>query len=622
MVWEQEAVARDRQTQMDESRVKTLRLTLGGNKRNSWEVREGDVVSIGRDPSCLVRIEHRSVSPVHCRVEWRHDTFVMVDLDSLSGITCRGRKHKHLPLYGSMEILVGEVAVGCEEGLSEIAAPRKSGVFGKLGVFRKSAKILYPSLPVELLQGSVAFFRKTPSLLISLLLHLLVLVFVFDLPYLTMATFRTDKILVDVASNHDLASLEEPPPQEKTEFDEPPLFPEDLADSLDELLIPEEPTADSFAIPLENGVIGLGGGGRNPGWGRTACLNGFGKLPKGIRDYIDGLRKSGVDVVFVMDSTSSMERFITEAKMTIDRLVSGLVAVVPNLRFSMVAYRDRGDDYVTDALGFTTDRYEILSFLENTSAKGGGDRDEAIFDGLRRAIRHLLWRPEAKKVILLIGDSGYHKEDERQLERLLSEFRKDGGIVHTIYVGENGGPATYSEKSVLDMYCRIARATGGDCVHLADYDKVLKVTLNLTFANKIEPDIAGLVEKVKANRSAQYISRKARNGDREWLLANLKKQPVYPTLVRALMKDITRDELSILSDYLDNETLPVETRWAALYILRKTLKRSFRYNPKMLAADQRAHLQYIRKAISDYPVVRNDQHTASQKVAPKTIWNK
>jgi len=593
---------------MDIIRVNTIRLTLGEDKKGTFEVREGDVVTIGRDPSCTIQIAHESVSPVHCRIEFKNGSFFLTDLDSAAGVIESGRKHKHLQLAGDQNIQIGAIPVISSEGRSDVSSselalgPIASPIL-RLGTFaRRPAKAAAPPARIGLLSAAVALFRRAPAFSLSAVLHIVILALVYDVPYLRFADYETEKILVEVDDVTDLALLDEDKEEDKIEFDEPPLFPDDIPDYLNEEELDEDPVpeADDDGLRLDPGTIGTGGG-SDRGWALGLRGDPLRNISAGARNYIEGLRRTGVDVAFVMDTTSSMERFINEAKVTVDRLITGLVHVVPDLRLSIVAYRDQKDEYLTHAVEFSKDRFELLNFLESLEAKGGGDREEAVFEGLNRAIRHLFWRPGAQKVVLLIGDSGYHREDERKLFKLLAEFRRQGGIVHAVCLGDEDTP-TFTEKSVVEMYSRLSQATGGNCVQFSDYDKLFNIFVTLAFTSEFEPDVASIAAKAERSRIAQSILRRSKKGDRPWLLEKLTRTPVHPCLVQELLKGTTRQDLTVLVDYLASETVSSRTKWAALYIIHRTLGKDYGFDPKSAVSDQAGKLQMMRRAAELYPV--------------------
>jgi hypothetical protein len=85
-------------------------------------------------------------------------------------------------------------------------------------------------------------------------------------------------------------------------------------------------------IPLSFGGSGLAGGG--PGGG------GFG-------DMLGSLRKVGVDLVLLIDTTNSMQSIIDQVKNEVRAFIGNLQQMVPASRVAVVAYRDKGDEYVT-----------------------------------------------------------------------------------------------------------------------------------------------------------------------------------------------------------------------------------------------------------------------------------
>ena len=67
--------------------------------------------------------------------------------------------------------------------------------------------------------------------------------------------------------------------------------------------------------------------------------------------------RARVEVAFVLDTTGSMAGLIDGAKRKIWSIATTIVEANPNaeVRMALVAYRDRGDDYVTRTYDLTTD---------------------------------------------------------------------------------------------------------------------------------------------------------------------------------------------------------------------------------------------------------------------------
>lgn len=73
-----------------------------------------DVIAIGRDPTCTIRLDSPYVSRQHARVERRADGLTLVDLGSRNGSLLNGRRVEHpVPLGVGDVITIGDVTITC-----------------------------------------------------------------------------------------------------------------------------------------------------------------------------------------------------------------------------------------------------------------------------------------------------------------------------------------------------------------------------------------------------------------------------------------------------------------------------------------------------------------------------
>jgi von Willebrand factor type A domain len=266
-------------------------------------------------------------------------------------------------------------------------------------------------------------------------------------------------------------------------------------------------------------VPSIGGIGPKLGTGPTVDLNassmglgggGVGGLGGSFGDYVGGLRKVGLDLALVIDTTESMQFVIDEVKQHAASLVANLQRMVPTARIGVVAYRDQGDEYVTkwSDLSFKTEK--LRSFISNIEAEGGGDWEEAVLEGVDAAIHELTWRKKSKKIIILIGGSPPHPEDVDALAALIRNFRKDGGTLSTIDVTDHlhlsfnrelwhslhgnapfvAPPKPEFYTHVTDIYGGLAKDGGGELVELADDKKLIRDVLVLTFGSRWKTEMA------------------------------------------------------------------------------------------------------------------------------------
>ena len=87
------------------------------------------------------------------------------------------------------------------------------------------------------------------------------------------------------------------------------------------------------------GGLGIGEGGGGAGWSLGTS---FGR-------YVGSLRKVGLDVALVVDSTGSMQNVIDQLKKRLDDLTTTMQRLVPTARIGAVAFRDRDDGKTASA---------------------------------------------------------------------------------------------------------------------------------------------------------------------------------------------------------------------------------------------------------------------------------
>ena len=117
-----------------------------------------------------------------------------------------------------------------------------------------------------------------------------------------------------------------------------------------------------------------------------------------------------LDVMFLLDSTGSMDDEIQQIKVTLASIaqrVSNLPAN-PDLRFGMVSYRDRDDTYVTRLHDFDRNVDRFQQTIRGVRADGGNDYPESLNQALHEAVNDASWRENAIRLIFLIADAPPH----------------------------------------------------------------------------------------------------------------------------------------------------------------------------------------------------------------------
>ncbi|OHD72310.1 MAG: hypothetical protein A2V99_13935 [Spirochaetes bacterium RBG_16_67_19] len=116
-----------------------------------------------------------------------------------------------------------------------------------------------------------------------------------------------------------------------------------------------------------------------------------------------------LDILFILDTTGSMGEEIQRLRMTIELINLNLSSLSsrPAVRFGLVLYRDRGDEYVTQTVPFTADLDSFQASLNRLEAFGGGDDPEDLQAALEAAMR-LSWNRGGVRLAFVITDAAPH----------------------------------------------------------------------------------------------------------------------------------------------------------------------------------------------------------------------
>jgi Mg-chelatase subunit ChlD len=152
--------------------------------------------------------------------------------------------------------------------------------------------------------------------------------------------------------------------------------------------------------------------------------------------------KPRIEVCFVLDTTGSMGGLIEGAKQKIWSIANEMISArpTPELKFGLIGYRDRGDEYVVKSFSLNDDIDAIYGHLREFQAGGGGDAPESVNEALAEAIHKMPWSSDSKvlKIIFLVGDAPPHMDypNGPKYPVLCREAAKKELIINTIQCGE------------------------------------------------------------------------------------------------------------------------------------------------------------------------------------------
>lgn len=150
-----------------------------------------------------------------------------------------------------------------------------------------------------------------------------------------------------------------------------------------------------------------------------------------------------LEMVFVLDTTGSMGGLLDGAKQKIWGIINEVMqkGSHPSVRVGLVAYRDTGDDYVTQVLPLTEDLDKVYAKLMDLQAGGGGDTPEDVRRALSDGVQKAGWssaRNGLAQIIFLVGDAPPHAyENEPDVLVTATEATRKNMIVNTIQCGND-----------------------------------------------------------------------------------------------------------------------------------------------------------------------------------------
>jgi Mg-chelatase subunit ChlD len=550
----------------------------------------GRTYRLGADAACDFALRGTGVATVHAAIEVRADGAWLADFGSAAGSLRNGERVAACALAPADVLQFGaaEAIVVRDTGMAELVPLPGLRL---QAVLRRSAALRSAARPDRCEAATfhelvAAELRRAPWLGASLLVHVLLLLLLFWLwpnqpargRELALHRVLPSLVATEIA-NPDAAAepvvvaeplLETPVEVAPTLPAPPDPVPPPALPPTAELQARSEPSE----LPADPSLAGPAADGTQvvpraatPRPARTAPppLVGSPQFQRTVAE----LRRSGLEIVFVCDSTGSMGVTLQAAKDTMALMLGVLRRLVPDARFGIVTYRDRGkaEEYLTRHLPLSDDVWRAVQFVQSIVANGGGDQPEAVRDGLELAFAQA-WRPGTRRVVVLVGDAPPHERDRAPLLAAVRRFaRTPEGRVHALVAS----PAM-AGKETRDSFEAIAKAGRGECLPLDDAAVVLRLVLALAFGREFTADLTHVVEQVAANQlhTATWALDLARRGGPE-LAAELVQVPVPDELVHALARLPKRAVSLELVDLLANRATPGSSRQAIAWVLQRQL---------------------------------------------------
>jgi hypothetical protein len=172
--------------------------------------------------------------------------------------------------------------------------------------------------------------------------------------------------------------------------------------------------------------------------------------------------KPAVEVAFVLDTTGSMAALIEGAKRKIWSIATTIVDENPgaDIRMGLIAYRDIGDEYVTQRIELTADIQDLYARMLELKARGGGDWPESVNEALHEGVAKLSWTqgPQVSRIVFLVGDAPPHMDYAQDVKypEVLRIARERDIVVNAVQAGE--------ARDTMRIWREIAQMGGGEYI--------------------------------------------------------------------------------------------------------------------------------------------------------------
>lgn len=248
-----------------------------------------------------------------------------------------------------------------------------------------------------------------------------------------------------------------------------------------------------------------------------------------------------IEMVFVLDTTGSMGGLIEGAKTKIWRIVNDAMQDRKNqgarVKVGLVAYRDRGDDYVTQVTQLSDNLDSVYSKLLAFEANGGGDTPEDVNTALKVGVQNVGWSRASEmsndkslsQILFLVGDAPPKPYKNTVPVQQMAKLAKEKGItVNSIRVG--------SDSQTERVWKQVAQYGGGEYFSIAQDGGVRAIE------TPYDDDLAKLGDQMDSDFIAYGSAEERKDvaAESSMAVSAIKAAPAPAKADRALNKSINK----------------------------------------------------------------------------------
>ena len=193
-----------------------------------------------------------------------------------------------------------------------------------------------------------------------------------------------------------------------------------------------------------------------------------------LERYVESLGGQRIDLVICLDCTASMYGEIVAAQRGVDDLMLLLGDISHQFRVGIVGYRDRRNEFETRGWDLNSNLPVVRKRLWSLTADEGGNRPESVSKALRLAYDEMSWHPDAKRLLVLVGDAPPHVGTGTNCVNAAARAARAGIVTHTMR----------TEDDLVEHFEEIAAAGTGHAVHLEHDAALMAEIAGLTFGDR------------------------------------------------------------------------------------------------------------------------------------------
>ncbi len=217
------------------------------------------------------------------------------------------------------------------------------------------------------------------------------------------------------------------------------------------------------------------------------------------------------DIVFIIDSTGSMENYITSVKENLTNFVNALNTKGVSLNMSVLEYRDIEEDGTSstiyhdiDGSKWTSDVSKIVEVFDSISVDGGGDTPETPIDAFEKMYdfekeKFNFPREDSSKFVFLLSDANYKDYEDTEDNNKNNHYSMNAWTEE--FRNRNVKVTVVSQNQYEDEYNYLYTMTGGRFIDIntENYYELMQEYSEWIYENSIDSDGDGLPDDWEIN---------------------------------------------------------------------------------------------------------------------------